>query len=291
MKKKKQLPRLIDAPVYGYWRALYMAFYSKQLYVDVAKRWKGVCFLYLWLVIAVMSLPLTARLMYDYNLFIKEQIIEPLVNIPPLELRDGVVSFNEPMPYFVKSKTGAVVAMIDTRTDGRGMEGTNPELMLLITRDKFYFRSPTINLFPKISTTPTPHKPIIKEPEKGQYSILVLSEWLESSGILNTKWLVAGLIYPFIVSFIFGVFFIIFLVVTMLAQVFSWTIFRYHLKFTDAMRILIVSSTAQLSVLLILLGVNVWFSGMSFVCLALSLIYFSYAVLSVKRDSQKLVHS
>ena len=39
--KIKNKLKLIDAPVYRYWDALYMSFYSRRLYVDVGKRWRG----------------------------------------------------------------------------------------------------------------------------------------------------------------------------------------------------------------------------------------------------------
>lgn len=292
MKKKQQKElRLVDAPVFSYWQALYMAFYSRKLYVDVAKRWKGVCFFYLFLMIAVASIPLSARLIFDYNQFITEQIVEPLATVPPLELRDGVISFNEPMPYFVKSKTGATVAMIDTRTDGMGMKGTSPELMLLVTRDKFYVRPPTINLFPAIAQTSESQEPVVTQVEKGQYKIVVLSELVKSSGLLSFKWLLAALIYPFVVSFFFGVFFSLFLIIAMIAQVYSWLILRFKIKFIDTVRLLIVSSTAQLSVLLGFLSVNYLFPGLNLLCLVLCMVYFSYAIMSVKKDSQRLVHT
>ena len=46
--------------------------------MDVAKRWRGVGFFYLWLMIAVASIPLCARLIFEYNLFIEDQIVAPL---------------------------------------------------------------------------------------------------------------------------------------------------------------------------------------------------------------------
>ena len=285
------MPRCIDAPVFSYWQALYMAFYSRRLYLDVGVRWRGVGFFYLFLMLAVASIPLSARLIHHYNQFISDQIIAPLATIPPLELQNGIISFNQPMPYFVKSKTGSVVAMIDTRTNGTGMDGTYPELMLLVTRDKFYVRPPQVNLFPDLSRKTQDRKPIVKQPDRGSFRLLNLSEWLESSGVLNLKWVLAGLIYPFTVSFLFGLCFSFFLIFAMFAQVYSWVILKFKMRFSQAIRLLIVSSTVQVSVCLFLLSFNVFFQSLSTISLLLCLIYFSYAVLSVKRDSQRLVRT
>src|SRR5476651_2545843 len=59
--KEKNKLKLIDAPVYGYWKALYMSFYSRRLYVDIGKRWHGFGLVYLLLAIAVLSLPFALR--------------------------------------------------------------------------------------------------------------------------------------------------------------------------------------------------------------------------------------
>ncbi len=291
MKKNQSLPQRIDAPVFSYWQALYMAFYSKRLYVDVAKRWRGVCFVYLLFMVGVASIPLTARLMYDYNQFIQDQVIAPLATIPPLQLSNGLISLNAPMPYLVRSKTGDLVAMIDTRAKGHGMKNMDPKLMLLVTRDKFYFRAPNINLFPSLSSTSQPKEPVVKQPQQDASGELVLSKLINSDSVLRYKWILGALIYPLVVSFLFGMFFSLFFVVAMLAQAFSWLILRCKIKFTEALRILIVSSTVQVSILLFFLSINVLFPSLSIICLILCVVYFCYAVLSLKRSSKNIVLS
>lgn len=291
MKNKNQMPRRMDAPVYSYWKALYMAFYSRQLYVDVGTRWKGVGFFYVWLMIAVVSIPLSARFIIEFNQFVNEQIVAPLKKIPPLELQQGEIVFNEPMPYFVKSNTGAVVAMIDTRTNGVGMTGTFPELMLLVTKDKFYFRPPTVHMFSSMTDKPEGNKPIVQIPDQNTSNILILSEWLESSGILNLKWFMAALIYPLVISFCFGLFYFLFFIFAMLAQAFSWLILRFKITFTESLRVLIVASTVQLSVLFMFLSADLIFPGLVFICVALCALYFSFAVLSIKRERSRMARS
>ncbi len=51
--KIKNKLKPIDAPAYGYWKALYMSFYSTRLYVDVGKRWRGIGLLYLLFFVVV----------------------------------------------------------------------------------------------------------------------------------------------------------------------------------------------------------------------------------------------
>ena len=67
MRKKAPGQQLknIDSPNYTYWQALYKAFYSWWLYVDVGKRWKGYGFLYLLLAVAVFSMPVSLKAIFD----------------------------------------------------------------------------------------------------------------------------------------------------------------------------------------------------------------------------------
>ncbi len=292
MQKKQQMPRRVDAAVYRFWQALYMAFYSKRLYVDVAKRWRGLCFFYLLWVIAVAAIPISVRLVVKFNHYVDDQIIAPLNKIPPLEVHNGEISFDKPMPWLVTNNTGAVIAMIDTRTYGKGMDGTWPELMMLVTKDKFYFRPPKIRLLSDAAPDSKARNNVIeKMPDKDTSEILRVGEWAKSSGLLNLKWLVAGMIYPCLVSFLFSFFFVFFLVLSMLAQVFSWLVLRFKLTFKQAARLMIVTSTVQFLVLLLLPAVNVSINGLWFLCLASFVCYFCYAVLSVKRESLRLVRT
>jgi hypothetical protein len=233
-------------------------------------------------------------LVSDYSRFVENQILAPLKTIPPLEIHNGEISFDGPMPFIVRSKTGAVVAMIDTRQNGNEMEKAYPELMLQVTKDKFYFRAPTVHLFPDLAKQSQPakpmHVPLVKMPDKNTSGVVVIREWLESQDIFRLKWMMALLIYPFVVAAFFGFFYTFLLVLAMLAQGFSAAILRYRMKFTDTVRVLIVASTVQLSVLLLFLSAHLIFPALGIICVALCVIYYSYGVLSVKRESRQLVN-
>lgn len=291
MKKTPQSPQRMDVRIYSYWQALYMSFYSKFLYIDVAKRWRGIGAIYLLIMIAVASIPLSARLMLNCSQYVNQQIIEPLKTAPPLEIQHGTFVYSETMPYYIRNKLGSVVAVIDTRTDGNGMVGLEPSVIMLITRDKLYFRSPSINLFPNVSQKTVEHDPVIRQPEPDQNQILRLDEIVETSKLQTVKWAMLLIIYPIIVAFIFGVILSFFPMVAMLGQVLAFVFFRFKLKFFTSLRLLIVSSTAQISIALMLLGLNLFSPVIILLCLTLWMAYFSYAILIVKRDSLRITRS
>lgn len=290
MRKKEQMLKRVDVPLYRYWQALYMAFYSRRLYVDVAKRWRGFNFVYLLFVITVVSLPFSIRIMLDLNHYFNEQIISPLEQLPPLHLENGQILLDKPMPYLIKNKTGAVVIMVDTREGVKGMDPAYPELMILVAKDKLYFDVPDIKLFFSSPDSPSKH-PTVQGLDKHVSEVFNAKEWIHSSGIVKFKWFLICLMYPAIISFFFGLICSISLVLTMFAQAFSWLIFNTKLTFKEVLRMLVVASTPLMTIFMLLFSVNRLFPGMGLVWIVLITAYFSYAVLAVKRENKMLVHA
>lgn len=289
-KKQPQAPKPINTRIYSYWQSFYMAWYSRRLYVDVAKRWRGLGFFYLLLLIAIASIPVSVRIVIDFNRYVNEQIISPIEKIPPLTIQNGELIFDKDMPYLIKNKAGAVVIAIDSNGVVKDMDSTYPKLMLLITKHKLYFRMPEIKVFFNPQDK-QPAPPTVETLDKHDSEIFVAKDWVKNSGLLRLKWLITVMIYPMLVSFLFGLFYTFFLILAMLGQVFSWLIFKYKLSFKEAARLLVVACTAQVTIFLILLSVNLLFQGMGLLALIMNATYFSYAVLSVKRESKMMVHS
>ena len=288
MKNKQKTLRCMDAPVYRYWQALYMAFYSRRLYVDVAKRWRGFGLFYLLLLIGVASIPLSLHLIRDFNHYFNDQMMLPLENIPPMKVQKGEFIFDEPMPYFIKNKAGVVVGMIDTRTNVSSMDSAYPELVVQITKNNFMFRTPPFKLF--FDTDDQPIKlPLIKTLNKTDSRTFIAKEVVDVPAVFSVKWLTDIMIYPLVVSSIFGFCIVFILAFSMLAQVISWLILKHRLRYKEACRLVVMTSTTYLSFFLLLLSAHLVFPGIELFCLALGAVYFSYAVLSVKRDSQRMV--
>ena len=289
MKNKKQTIRIIDAPMYRYWQALYMAFYSSRLYVDVAKRWRGYGVLYLLLVLVIALIPLSARIIFEFDRYFNEQMILPLEALPPLYVQNGEVAFDKPMPYLIKNKTGDIVAIIDTTGAVKKINSTYPKLNFLITKDTLYFRPPKSQIF-ALNTTPTSGDDVYAQPlGKGSNEVFVAKDWVRSSGLLNLKLMTEILVYPVMTMFVFGLYTIFMLTLAFIGQLFALIVFKFPITFKDACRLFLVASTAQVFVFFVLLAANVVFAGIGILYVALIAVYFNYAVFSVKRESKKMV--
>jgi len=289
MNKKSKSLRVNDAPMYNYLQAIYMSFYSRSLYVDVAKRWKGFGALYLLLVISIASIPLSARIMYDFNQYFDQQMILPLTELPPLYVQNGGVVFDKPMPYVVKNKTGAVVAIVDTTGKVKNIDQTYPELTVLITKDKLYFRPPKFHLF---SNTPVPLKQqdtFVQPLDKASNEVFDAKAWVASSGIMNLKLMTEILVYPLIVMFLFGLYVVFMLGLAFIGQLFAQIIFKFKVPYKMAARVFSVASTVQIAVFFIVLTAGIVVPGAGLLYMVLLAVYFNYGILCVKRESTKLV--
>lgn len=284
--------RKIDQRFYNYWQALYLAFFSPSLYVDVGKRWKGLGVSYLLFVIAIAFLPFGAWKTYEIRNDLYERYITPLENVPPIFIKRGQVFFNEPMPYQARNKRGEVIFIVDTTGVINSMDvGTNelhPNLFMLITKDKIFFRVPAKPNW----------GPMNKQPQDAVYEqtidknvneVIVVKSWLESSGIFKVMYFLFAFIYPGIVFAFFGLYLALFLAFAMMGQLISKLYFNMPLNYKQAMRLLSVSSTPYFFFVILTLSMSLFFPGSKIILLVILLLYFCFAIHSLRNESKKLV--
>lgn len=293
MFKRKQKMRPVDARVYRYWQALYLSLYSRRLYVDVAKRWKGFGLMYCLLLLTIAVIPLSVKSIIDFNQYLGADLIKPISEIPTFNVLDGKVMFDGKMPYYIKNQAGQDIVIIDTTGQITQISNKYPKLVMLVTQDKYYFRAPKL-LFLKDDLT---NRQIFNKERIETYSMKKIKNgvfdaktWVETSGLLTIKNGLLFIVYPFLVSSIFGIISTIMIVLAMMGQVVSYTIFKYKLKFKPACRIMMVSSSIGTSLFLCLKAIQLNSTVMSSLCMVLVFVYFSFAVLAIKRESKQLVH-
>jgi hypothetical protein len=292
---KKQNLRVIDAPIYRYWQALYLAFFSRQLYLDVAKRWRGWGVLYMVLLIAIATLPLTVRFIIHFNKAFDEQVIASINELPPLYVQNGQIVIDKPMPYLVKNNQGDIVAIIDTTGKIKKMNHTYPKLVVLITKKDVYFRPPLVDLFVAIpgnmgkSDEEDSNGIFSRSLSKDMNEVFVGKEWVASSGILKLKWIANLLAYPLMLGYIFGLFVVPAFFFAFIGQLLSIIVFKFKLSFKDTSRLFLVAATPDIVVFFVQRIANITLPGQHFYNVVLLAAYFSFAVLSVRRESRKMV--
>lgn len=289
MRNKNQRIKLINQPDYTYWQALYMAFYSRRLFIDVLKRWRGFGVGYFLLLISVVSIPWTIDYTEQFIRYFNEEIIFPFEHMPLLTIQNGEASIDKPMPYFVKSKTGSNVIEIDTTGDVRAFPEQYPTLMALITKDKIYYRAPKIGLFSKYSLSTASDKVSTHTFDKGDNEVFLGRDWVATSKLGMLKTYAAVFIYPLVVGVFLGIYSVYNVILSSIGRLISIVILKYKITFRDSFRLSWVASTAPLMLVTVLQRLGFNMDGSAPYYVGLVACYFAFAIIGVKRESQTMV--
>lgn len=288
--KQKNKLRTIDSRVFSYWSALYLSFFSRRLYVDVGKRWKGLGILYLLFVTALFSIPMYLQTSAKFIQNYKEHTIEPLLKIPAFYIQNGMVIFDKPMPYKIKDDTNQTLVIIDTTGKVNDFTSEYPNLSFLINKDKISFKAPALELsnlkqFEGISK----NKPIVHFFGKESNLVFEGKQFIEQNGIYNLIYIAKVIIYPCIAAIYFSIFIVFFLVLALLGQTFSSIFFSFKVGFATSSRLLIVAGTPMLFLLMLILSLHMMFMGVGILLLSLLTIYYSFGIFALKAESKRVV--
>lgn len=116
---------------YNIVQPLLLAFYSHPLYCDVGKSWRmGFSLLYLLFLVAVCYLPL-AIINQVYITHTVNTVTPWLSQLPTINIVNGEVSIDQPVPFYVKDpKSGQVTMIIDTSDTVTPIEHTTAKILL-----------------------------------------------------------------------------------------------------------------------------------------------------------------
>lgn len=120
---------------YSIFHPLVLSFFSKSLYRDVGKHWRGTGLLYLFLVLALIWIPTIIRGQLALSNWVNGDAKEITKQIPTVTISKGQVSTDVPTPYFIKDpKTGSDIGIIDTTGEYETLD--NSDAKFLLTKSK-----------------------------------------------------------------------------------------------------------------------------------------------------------
>lgn len=127
---------------YHVFQAIFMSFYSKALYRDVATRWGGKAFFYLFLLLALSWIGFTVQLQTALNLGFSAYAEKFHKQLPAITIKDGVVSTPERKPYVVVDPdTQQKLFVVDTSGQYQTLEQAKSNI-LLTERTLYYTPEP-----------------------------------------------------------------------------------------------------------------------------------------------------
>lgn len=276
-----------ESATYSYWRALYLSFYSSRLYCDVVKRWKGFGIAYLFLAIALGSIPLSGRIITQFNHFFAEQILAPFQDLPILEIKNGEVLFDKPMPYFIKNKQGEVVSIIDTTGVIHKISPAYPHLKVLVTKNEINFQPPSINQFLGATTPSSANKIYSHTLPEGSNGVFDGKIWLKTTGFSKLKIFFDLCIFPFMTLFYFAIALLFLPIIATLGQLGADVFLGLKLKFKESCRLLAVSATPMIAFFFLMRTGNFVFPGLGFIFFLILMGYFIFAMFSLKCEFYK----
>jgi len=120
---------------YSIFHVPFLSFFSKKLYIDVGRNWKGVNFLYLLLLLTVCLIPTMINLHRGMSNFVNNEAPAIINQIPEITITDGRVSIKEAQPYYIiDADSNKPLAIIDTT--GRIDSLKETDALCLLTGNK-----------------------------------------------------------------------------------------------------------------------------------------------------------
>jgi hypothetical protein len=116
-----------------------LSFFSKDLYRDVGLNWRGTCFGYLLLLLAVCWIPWMVMIHQSLAEFVQNEASKLISQVPALTIKDGIASIDEPQPYYIMvPDSNEVFAIIDTTGTITSLADSNA--YALITKTEAIYR-------------------------------------------------------------------------------------------------------------------------------------------------------
>ena len=151
---------------YNMLQSLWMSFYSRDLYKDVATNWGGRAYLYLLLLIALSCGFFTYNVQRYINHRYPHFSQYFVAQMPLVTVKDGILSTPENRPYFIRDENKEIFAVIDT--SGKYQTPAAAKAPILVTRDsimRYNEKNQETNIreIPKSSTTTTINPAVVNQ--------------------------------------------------------------------------------------------------------------------------------
>jgi hypothetical protein len=115
-----------------------LSFYSRELYQDVGLNWKGVGFGYLFLLLAICTIPGMFKFQKGLSAFVNEYAPKFVNQVPNITIEKGEVHIDKPQPYYVTvPDSNQIIAIIDTTGQ---IQSLDPNTFVLLTKTKLLSR-------------------------------------------------------------------------------------------------------------------------------------------------------
>lgn len=125
---------------FGITDPLYMAFYAREIYQDVARNWRGMGLLYILSLVALFTIPPMVKFHNQLGTFVAAEAPAYIRQMPTLTIAKGKLSVPEKKPYSIADPTTNEITMvIDTTGEYRTLDQARSRILL--TADQMLIRT------------------------------------------------------------------------------------------------------------------------------------------------------
>ncbi len=256
---------------YSILHPLYMSFFSKSLYRDVAANWRGLCLTYLLIVLTLTLIPDMVSLHERVVDFLADQVPQVVNQVPTITISEGTASVNVPVPYIIDAPWSKLpFAVIDTSAGA--VPPADLKATIMLTRTKLTVKGDTSEVH-SFDFSRIHHAVIDKD---------LINLWLEA---FKDDFIFA--VYPFALFFAFLYYFIQALLCSSIGIFFA-KMFNIDLKSRALIRLSVVAFTPPLVLQTVhtLLDIEFPYSGVITFVLATCYLYFAVSSCSEKTVSK-----
>lgn len=126
---------------YSYFQAIFMSFYSRELYRDVAKNWSTGVVLYLLLLLSLCWSALMFEIQPSINRAVSVLGQSVVPQLPTaVTIKNGIATTPENHPYLVRDPNSKKVVLI-VDTTGKNLTLDQAKVNVLITKDSFIYKN------------------------------------------------------------------------------------------------------------------------------------------------------
>jgi len=248
---------------YTIFHPLALSFYSKSLYQDVARHWRGIAATYLFLLLLIAWVPLVFVMHHSLSQFISAQGPGFVEQVPQVTVSQGELSIDSPSPYIIFTpREHDVLLIIDTSGRLRSLEDLPSNL--LVTEHAVLLRKTDGQLL----------KYEFDQDANFSFDKTDVAHWLHALKL----WLLPSLM-PFLVLISFAYRLIQGLIFALVGMLFS-RLLKIGLSYQQCLRLSLVALTPTIFAATLLQYFGIVFRNEVIYLFLLALIYLFFAIYS-----------
>src|SRR5579885_312185 len=252
---------------YNIFQAIYLSFYSKKLYRDVALNWGGKSFLYLFVLLAIVLTYFAYSIQHGINIGYQAFYTKISPQIPVITIVNGRIVTPENRPYFISDPVSHYTyAIIDTSGQYKTIE--QAKTSMLVTQNELISQSKPNEI--KIYKVPANMNQTL-DPK-------VIDSYIEK--YLGFAWI----IFYIIVLFLFYIYRILqALLYAILGKIFA-VMCGVPLTYGQIIQIMMVAITPVIILSVVLNMMNVSINHETLLFFILAILYLCYGIIANKSE-------